>query len=44
MMIFWDIPRWMLIATWLIGVNIAIVVIAHLWLWFINKLKGNNNE
>jgi hypothetical protein len=40
MMIFWDIPEWMLVITWLVGVNVAIVVIAHLWLWFATKINN----
>jgi hypothetical protein len=39
MMIFWDIPTWMGIITWLVLTNLAVVVSAHLWLWFANKLK-----
>ena len=45
-MIFLDIPTWIGIITWLVLINLAVVVSAHLWLWFINKLskqKGINH-
>ncbi len=44
MMIFWDIPSWMLVITWFVTMNIAIVVIAHLWLWFITLFNEKRNK
>lgn len=39
MMIFFDIPYWMGFTLWFVVVNIGVVSIAHLWLWFFTRLE-----
>ena len=36
-MIILDIPNWMLYASWFVFINFTIVIVAILWLVFLNK-------
>ena len=45
-MIILDIPNWILYASWFVFINFTIVIVAILWLVFLNKcdLRKENKQ
>tara|TARA_R100000234_G_scaffold110262_2_gene82565 strand:- start:3114 stop:3251 length:138 start_codon:yes stop_codon:yes gene_type:complete len=44
MMMFLDIPNWMIYTLWFVFINLGVVVIAHLWLWFVSRLETRRGK